>query len=97
MMPICLMACNTVSEPNAAQDREALVKQYFQHFNNHDWNKMAAMYKDSAFFKDPMLGKSAVPQTRQQIVGKYTQLDTLIQICMIVLLKPIYRAQIHHS
>lgn len=78
MMPICLMACNTVPEPKTAVDREALVKQYFQHFNNHDWNKMAAMYKDSALFKDPTLGDDIVPQSRQQIVDKYSQLNTLI-------------------
>lgn len=34
-----------------------LVNQYFEHFNNHDWIKMARMYIEAADFKDPSLGQ----------------------------------------
>lgn len=35
---------------------EVLIKQYFEHFNNHDWKKMSALYTATAEFKDPSLG-----------------------------------------
>jgi len=52
-------------------DNQALVKQYFEHFNNHDWQKMADMYSETAEFKDPSLGKGIVKQTRADIAAKY--------------------------
>lgn len=54
---------------------EKLVKTYFEHFNNHDWNKMANMYVDNAEFKDPSLGEGIVKQTKQQIIDKYSELN----------------------
>lgn len=54
---------------------EQLVKQYFEHFNNHEWTKMANMYAEVSDFKDPSLGQGMVKQTRQQIIDKYTQLN----------------------
>lgn len=62
------------------QDRTAndkLVEAYFVHFNNHDWQKMAAMYADTAEFRDPGLGKGIVKQSRQQTIEKYTQLEKM--------------------
>ncbi|MBL7702478.1 MAG: nuclear transport factor 2 family protein [Ferruginibacter sp.] len=64
------------------------VKQYFDHFNRHNWDKMAAMYADTAAFKDPSLGTGIVMQTRRQIAEKYAALqkdvpdvrDSVIQI-----------------
>ena len=58
-------------------DNEALIKTYFEHFNNHDWEKMAAMYSQNADFKDPTLGKGIVKQTYQQIIDKYSELNTV--------------------
>jgi ketosteroid isomerase-like protein len=52
-----------------------LVKQYFEHFNNHDWKKMAEMYTPTAEFKDPSLGSGLVKQTSAQIVEKYSGLQ----------------------
>ncbi len=54
---------------------EKLVKQYFEHFNNHEWTKMANMYAETADFKDPSLGQGIIKQTRQQIVDKYSELN----------------------
>lgn len=53
---------------------EKLVKQYFDHFNKHDWKKMAALYTETADFKDPSLGKGIIKQSREQVVKKYNAL-----------------------
>lgn len=53
---------------------EKLVEQYFEHFNKHDWSKMAGMYIEAAEFKDPSLGKGIIKQTRQQVIKKYSEL-----------------------
>jgi len=52
-----------------------LVNQYFEHFNNHDWKKMAEMYTETAEFKDPSLGQGIVKQTREQTAKKYSELN----------------------
>ncbi|MDR6805449.1 ketosteroid isomerase-like protein [Dyadobacter sp. BE34] len=57
---------------------ESLVKQYFDYFNKHDWQQMAAMYSDTAEFKDPSLGEGIVKQTHEQIVKKYGELQQMI-------------------
>ncbi|HWV30608.1 MAG TPA: nuclear transport factor 2 family protein [Dyadobacter sp.] len=62
----------------ATSDNESLVKQYFEHFNKHDWRQMAAMYSDTADFKDPSLGEGIVPQTHEQIIKKYGELQQMI-------------------
>ncbi len=54
-----------------------LVKQYFSHFNNHDWNKMADMYSTTAEFKDPSLGRGIIKQTHEQIIQKYSELHEI--------------------
>lgn len=56
-------------------NNEKLVKEYFDHFNNHDWTKMADMYTENADFKDPSLGLGIVKQTREQIITKYSELN----------------------
>jgi predicted SnoaL-like aldol condensation-catalyzing enzyme len=67
---IVLSACNKLQEEN-----KKLVKQYFEYFNSHNWNKMAAIYSDTADFKDPSLGQGIVKQTRKQTVEKYIELS----------------------
>lgn len=78
-----LTACQpkkTNQETSATKnlDNENLVKQYFGHFNRHDWLQMAAMYSDTAEFKDPSLGEGVVPQTHEQIIRKYGELQQMI-------------------
>lgn len=58
-------------------DNEKLVKQYFEHFNNHDWGKMASMYAEITEFKDPSLGQGIVKQDRNQIIAKYSELNKI--------------------
>ena len=52
-----------------------IVKEYFKHFNNHDWQKMAEMYIEKAEFKDPTLGSGIVKMTRAEIIAKYSELN----------------------
>lgn len=70
-----LIACNNSKEKNSTSANEKLVKQYFEHFNKHEWIKMANMYAQTSEFKDPSLGQGIVKQTRQQIIDKYSELD----------------------
>lgn len=72
---IILSSCNNSN--TTSTDNEKLVKQYFDHFNNHDWTKMANMYSETADFKDPSLGQGIVKQTRQQTIDKYSQLNQI--------------------
>lgn len=73
-----LSSCNNQHQQNRnTSDNENLVKQYFEHFNKHDWEKMANMYTETADFKDPSLGPGMVKQTREQIVKKYEELSQI--------------------
>ncbi len=73
---IALISCNNPNQKSmATTDNEKLVTLYFEHFNNHEWTKMANMYTETAEFKDPSLGQGIVKQTRQQIIEKYTGLS----------------------
>ncbi len=76
------MACNGVvnvkTTTATASTDSSTIKQallLFEKFNQHDWAGMAALYADTALFKDPSLGTGIVPQTRQQTIQKYTQLQ----------------------
>lgn len=66
-----------VSVPDSSAN-ETLIRQYFGHFNDHDWQKMAAMYTDSAEFKDPSLGNGIVRQSHQDVIKKYGELQQMI-------------------
>jgi len=73
---LTLASCNISNQKNTThEDYEKLVKEYFEHFNNHEWTKMANMYSEVAEFKDPSLGQGIVKQTRQQIIEKYSELN----------------------
>jgi predicted SnoaL-like aldol condensation-catalyzing enzyme len=56
---------------------EKLIKQYFEYFNKHNWNKLASMYADTTDFKDPTLGLGIVKQSRKQTIEKYTELSKI--------------------
>ena len=75
---LVFISCNNLNpKSRTTTENEKLVKQYFEHFNNHDWTKMANMYTETAEFKDPTLGQGIVKQTRQQIIEKYTALSDM--------------------
>ncbi|MCE7070994.1 nuclear transport factor 2 family protein [Dyadobacter sp. CY327] len=62
----------------ASSDNEKLLKDYFEKFNQHNWKEMAAMYADTAEFKDPSLGQGIVKQSHEQIIKKYGELQQMI-------------------
>ena len=58
-----------------ADKNTQIVEQYFEHFNNHEWQKMGEMYIETAEFKDPSLGDGIVKMTRAEIIAKYSELN----------------------
>ena len=73
---LILVSCNNQKKQKMnSTENEKFVKTYFEHFNNHDWEKMADMYIETSEFKDPTLGQGIVTQTRKQIIEKYTELN----------------------
>jgi ketosteroid isomerase-like protein len=72
---LVLFSCQKAEQKPDSSENEKLVEQYFEHFNKHEWAKMAAMYADTTDFKDPSLGQGIVKQTRQQTIDKYTELN----------------------
>lgn len=81
---LAIAACNnsakteTPAASTPAQDNEKIITQLFEHFNKHDWSKMASLYADTAEFKDPAWGKELKKQTHQDIVGHYSQLQSFL-------------------
>ena len=77
-LSFALICCNNPKQKvMLLTQNEKLVKQYFEHFNNHDFVKMANLYVDNAQFKDPSLGQGIVKQTRNQTIQKYTELHKM--------------------
>lgn len=74
---LTLASCNNQNQSKVMEisRNEKIVKQYFEHFNNHDWKKMSEMYTETVDFKDPSLGTGIVKQSRQQIKDKYADLN----------------------
>ena len=74
---IILASCNNQNPQKIYSKNIELVNQYFEHFNNHDWKKIAEIYSEIAEFKDPSLGEGIVKQTREEIVEKDSELNGL--------------------
>ena len=70
-------SCYNKKQPNMETDNTKLIKQYFEHFNQHDFTKMAEMHTDVAEFKDPSLGIGIVKQTRAETIKKYSELNKI--------------------
>lgn len=70
-----IIACNNNKTTGSDNAHNAIIKQYFEYFNQHDWQNMANMYSEVADFKDPSLGKGVVKQTHAQIIEKYTEMS----------------------
>lgn len=79
LITLSLISCTNQSKTTTMKstENEKLVKTYFEHFNNHDWKKMAEMYTETADFKDPSLGIGIVKQTQQQTIKKYSELNNV--------------------
>lgn len=75
---LTIVSCNNQKQQKMnSTENEKLVIKYFEHFNNHEWEKMANMYVENSEFKDPSLGKGIVKQTRKEIVEKYSELNKI--------------------
>lgn len=59
---------------NMQNDNIAIAKKLYEYFNAHDWDAMAALYTESAEFKDPSFGQEIVQQTRAETAQKYREL-----------------------
>jgi ketosteroid isomerase-like protein len=76
IVTVFIISCNQLKTTTMKTTaNEQLVTTYFEHFNKHDWQKMAEMYVENAEFKDPSLGEGIVKQTKQQIIDKYSELN----------------------
>ena len=59
---------------NQSSENQAIIKQLYEYFNNHEWQKMADLYVEITDFKDPSFGTEITKQTRQQTVQKYAEM-----------------------
>ena len=69
---ITLFSCKNSS--NQSSENQAIIKQLYEHFNKHEWQKMADLYVETTDFKDPSFGTEITKQTRQQTVQKYSEM-----------------------
>lgn len=74
---VVLSVCTAQKPETTSKRNEAIAWQLFEHFNRHDWKRMAALYTETADFKDPSFGKTTVQQTRAQTIEKYSQLQQM--------------------
>lgn len=73
-----LIACkNENASSTNTVSNEKIIQEYFTHFNQHNWEKMADMYATTAEFKAPSLGTGIVKQSRKEIVKKYSELNAM--------------------
>ncbi len=56
---------------------QKVVEQYFEHFNNHDWQKMIDMYIEKAEFKDPSLGSGIVKMIKAETIVKCLEMSAI--------------------
>jgi ketosteroid isomerase-like protein len=78
---VCSCALHKQESQQQVQQRtanEAIARQLFEHFNKHDWQTMAALYTETAEFKDPSFRKETVKQTRLQTVQKYSEMQKMM-------------------
>ncbi len=73
-----LTALTSYTFPNEHEKVEAFIQTYFDHFNAHDWESMAALYSQEALFKSPALGVGTHARSRQDIIQEYTELSQMI-------------------
>jgi uncharacterized lipoprotein NlpE involved in copper resistance len=62
-----LISCNNQNQKKmiATDNEKKLVKQYFEHFNNHEWTKNGKICIPNFEFKTPFIRQGIVKQTRQ--------------------------------
>ncbi len=82
LLLVTLFSCNNSKQNSISMDNSAtnktIIEQYFKHFNNHEWQKMADMYIENPEMKDPAYGIKNVKMTKTDIVKKYGELNQMI-------------------
>jgi ketosteroid isomerase-like protein len=82
LLLVSLFSCNNSKQNSNSMDNSAtnkkIIEQYFKHFNNHEWQKMADMYSDDPEMKDPAYGIKNVKMKKADIVKKYSELNQMI-------------------
>ena len=72
---IAMFSCNKSS--NQSSENQAIIKKLYEHFNKHEWQKMADLYVEVIDFKDPSFGTEITKQTRQQTAQKYSEMEKM--------------------
>jgi ketosteroid isomerase-like protein len=72
---IAFFSCN--NSCNQPSENQVIVKKLYEHFNKHEWQKMADLYVEVTDFKDPSFGTEITKQTRQQTVQKYSEMEKM--------------------
>ncbi len=72
LLIVALFSCNNYS--NQSSENQTIIKQLYEHFNKHEWQKMADLYVEITDFKDPSFGTEITKQTRKQTVQKYSEM-----------------------
>ena len=70
---------NIVADVTLQSQNISVAKKVFEHFNQHNWEKMAELYSDSAEFLDPSFGQKPIKQTRRQTVKKYQEMQAIFK------------------
>ena len=72
------ISCTEKNNSSEQADKNTeIVQQYFEHFNKHEWQKMAEMYIETTEFKDPSLGSGIVKMTKAETIAKYSELNAI--------------------
>ncbi|HMS30617.1 MAG TPA: nuclear transport factor 2 family protein [Saprospiraceae bacterium] len=82
VLMITQISCNNKNEKAMLNQSETInekiIQQYFEHFNNHEWQKMAELYANTVEIKDPAMGIQVVKFSQSDIVKKYVELQQMI-------------------
>jgi ketosteroid isomerase-like protein len=73
----CNQSNSNVKPNDNSEANKALLNQFYLHFNNHDWTKMADLYIDKPEMKDPAYGLKSITMTKAEIIKKYTELQSM--------------------
>ncbi|WP_350286743.1 nuclear transport factor 2 family protein [uncultured Croceitalea sp.] len=74
-----LLSCGTNQELHVVQEKNiALVKTFFNHFNDHNWSEAAELFAEDAKYKDPEMGTKIYGRSNKELVKKYSGLEEFI-------------------
>lgn len=77
LLPLVIIATGCNTPDKQAEKNIAAAKKMFEAFNQHDWQKMASFYTDTAEFLDPAFGPDYVKKTRKETAEKYADMQQM--------------------